>query len=73
VELKENEVEMPGAITMNTRRIAQRSQFHYRIGVHIEKKQKLRTYMRVHLRHKERVEASRGHQPEACDTLGSGL
>jgi hypothetical protein len=46
VELKANEVEMPGEITMNTRRIAHLSQVHYRIGVHIEKKQKLRTCMR---------------------------
>jgi hypothetical protein len=44
--LKENEVEMPGAITVNTRRIAHLSQVHYRIGVHIENKQKLRTCMR---------------------------
>jgi hypothetical protein len=52
VELKENEVQMPGAITMNARRIAHLSEVYYRIGVHIEKKQKLRTCMRVHLQHK---------------------
>jgi hypothetical protein len=46
VELKENEVEMLGEITMNTRRIAHLSQVHYRIGVHIEKKQKRRSCMR---------------------------
>jgi hypothetical protein len=43
LELNENEVEMPGAITMNTRRIAHLSQVHYWIGVNFEKKQKLRT------------------------------
>jgi hypothetical protein len=46
LELKENEVEMLGEITMNTRRIAHLSQVHYRIGVHVENKQKLRTCMR---------------------------
>jgi hypothetical protein len=43
VELKENEVEMPGEITMNARRIAHLSQGHYWIGLNFEKKQELRT------------------------------
>jgi hypothetical protein len=43
LELKENEVEMPGALTMNTMRIAHLSQVHYWIRVNIEKKQKLRS------------------------------
>jgi hypothetical protein len=43
LELKENEVEMPRAITMNARRIAHLSQVHYLIGVNFEKKKELRT------------------------------
>jgi hypothetical protein len=41
--MKENEVQMPGAITMNPRRIAHFLEVHYSIGVHFEKKQKQRT------------------------------
>jgi hypothetical protein len=43
LELKENEVEIPGAITMNTRRIVHLSQVHYWIGVNFGKKHELRT------------------------------